>query len=186
MVFDENIPGWLNVNEVNSLKEICSLVPNNSNVIQVGVFAGRDTLLLSHELSSCTIYAIDPWPDYRLLKDLQVQNGRRLRLSDVQKIFQKEVLPKCANVQTVQGMFPADLNIKENIGMCYFDTWADSNEYNLYSVAWDLLLKGGILCGRSFSYWGINVITAVRRIGREKNVCIHLPPGNSLWYIIKK
>jgi len=187
MSFDENIPGWLTLDEVQPLKNICSLVPKNSNVIEVGVFAGRGTLLLSEELPNSKIYSIDPWIDYTKLENvLNTTVGRRFRPTDVQKIFQTEVLPLCNNVTAIQGMFPENLNVKDNIGMIYFDTWGNDRDYNLYSAAWDLLINNGILCGRSFSSWGENVIKSVRKISRDKNVPIQLPPSTSLWYMIKK
>lgn len=190
--FRKDIPGWLHSNEVQSITRICSIIPPQTDIIEVGVFAGRTTQVIASAITNQNIYCIDPWQvfDYDIKWDgMTDYTGPAFHNNDIEQIFKTEIASKYKNIIPIKGLFPnvipADL---ESIGLIHWDTDC-VNDVKLIKhqlrTSWSLLCNGGILSGHTFAAWMPNVVQAVREFAMEINCDIILPPSGSIWYMIR-
>jgi hypothetical protein len=196
-MYRKDIVGWLLDNEVTAIEKFCELCPKGHDIIEVGPFAGRTTQIIADICKSSTIYSIDPWPVTKpgIVWEGQNYEGPGYDSSDIEGIFQKEILDVFSNVVKIKGQFPEDLPTEytRNIGWVHWDTdnvFDDNAENRMreqFSYAWSLLPVGGLLSGHTFAGWMPKVVTAVRNFAEwEAKAEVILPPNGSTWYLLKR
>lgn len=196
-MYRKDIVGWLLDNEVAAIEKLCHMFPRDTDIIEVGPFAGRTTQIIASKCKSSMIYSIDPWPETEkgIVWDGQDYEGPEYDSSDIQGIFNREILEKHNNVIGIKGQFPEDLpkEYTSNIGWVHWDTdnVFDDNAINRmneqFLFAWSLLPENGVLSGHTFAGWMPKVVTAVRNFAEwTAKTDIILPPNGSIWYLIKK
>jgi SAM-dependent methyltransferase len=183
MSFDTLIPGTVSPDYINDLEKISKMSPQASNAIEVGSYAGRTTQVLRNLFP--IVYAVDTWNDE--VPAGGIGYGLPIKPKFASTIFQKNILSKYDNVKNITGKFPNDFpeEFKHNIGFVYFDKWVDDNEYQMFSEAWDLLIPGGILCGRTFSNWTDHVLISIRQLAYYHAVEILLTSNLEFFYLFK-
>lgn len=192
MDFRRDIPGWLHTNESKQIKRICELITPGSDILEVGVFAGRTTQILASCCKSSNIYCIDPWPVFTYPVNwggMTDYTGPEYNSKNIKEVFDTEILSAYDNVVAVEGSFPSSVPTDAtNIGLIHWDTDnVDDRDMMLsqFDMAWQLLKEGGILSGHTFADWMPSVVNAVRHFGMKVDRNIILPPSGSIWYMIK-
>lgn len=193
MSFRSDIPGWLHPNEVSSIQRICKLVPVGKNILEIGPFAGRTTIVLAESCPHSDIYTIDPWRKSDNPASLQgmpnYTGAPDVTANDAQDIFRREVLQVYPRVKPIRGEFPKDLpSDLGNFGLIYWDTdsYSSSDSYKLTRELFNAYRKveiGGILAGHTFAWWMPNVVNVVRNLAMRMEEDVILPPSGSIWYI---
>jgi len=60
MLFDDTIPGWMTINDLESISKLSKLVPDNGTLVEVGSLFGRSTVAWAMSCSpSVNIYCFD-------------------------------------------------------------------------------------------------------------------------------
>ena len=190
-MFRKDIPGWLHSSEVSAIERLCSMAEPNTNIIEIGPFAGRTTQVIASLCKTNVIYAIDPWfvtNPPRVWDGMNDYEGPVFNNNDVKNIFEQEIIGKYKNVIAVQGLFPQDCPKIKNIGWIHWDTDTVHNLIELNNqleTSWNLLKDNSILSGHTFAHWMPSVVQAVRDFANNHNTDIILPPSGSIWYIKK-
>lgn len=190
-MFRKDIPGWLHSNEVSAIERLCSMAEPNTNIIEIGPFAGRTTQVIASLCKTNVIYAIDPWHITEppiVWQGINDYNGPEFDSNGVKDIFQKEILEKHNNVVGIQGLFPQDFPTMNNVSWIHWDTDTINDTVELHKqlqVSWNLLGKNSVLSGHTFAYWMPSVVQTVREFANIHNVDIILPASGSIWYIKK-
>jgi len=190
---DTFIPGILYTYEIEPLKSLLTQVPLGLDILEVGPFCGRSTQIIAQVCGQSQIYSIDEWPEYLgnyrkdngWIPDGGLRNlwGMRFRPSDVEHIFNREILKKYPNVRAIKGTFPNSMPEIESLGLFYTDNTLLEQES--YLAGWDKLVSGGIWAGSRFYYKGTKLIDRIRKVAQRLNVSIICPPGTTLWYTVK-
>jgi hypothetical protein len=190
-MFRKDIPGWLHSNEVSAIERLCSMAEPNTNIIEIGPFAGRTTQVIASLCKTNMIYAIDPWyvtePPI-VWEGINDYDGPEFDSNGVKDIFQKEIVDKHNNVISIQGQFPEDCPEIYNVSWIHWDTDTINGTQEIHkqlSYAWNLLGKNSVLSGHTFAYWMPSVVQAVREFANIYNSDIILPASGSIWYIKK-
>jgi len=182
MTFNKLIPGCLSPSDIPLLQKICNMSPPESNAIEVGPYAGRTTQVLKNIFQ--TVYAIDPWEE-NVPKGF-VQYGIPIDPKNIYTVFDKHI-SFYNNVKSITGYFPKDYpeEFKNNIGCVYIDLWSEDSQYQIFSSAWDLLMPGGIICGKTFLKWTDYVLISARQLAYYRDTIIFISPGNEFFYMVK-
>lgn len=177
MPFDDSIPGWMTSNDLQSVTELATLVPENGTIVEIGSLFGRSTVAWAMSCHpSVKIYCGDIFYEHYIDNhDLDTPTAPVSgHCYNAWLEFNKNT-NKFPNVIAMRGRAPEESNYPEYpIDLLFVDaSHKNPSDWKIIEYFAQFVKIGGIISGHDFRGDYPDVISNVNRLERIYNTPIN-------------
>jgi len=196
-----SIPGWFSRRDEKNVELLCSLLPYNSNIVEVGSHYGKSTVCWAQNLKAgSTITAVDPWDAFYKETDRDILKKYKSDLPFSVDFCMRNRLHlflhytrQFKNIRPYPAFSPLDPTREEeyqdlyDLSLVFIDgNHSEKTVSDDVDFWYDRLNDDGILCGHDWKDEFPGLIRAVSEFSQKKDLLlVHSLYKSTFWILFK-
>lgn len=188
MAYDINVLGWMGEGDLQAIESLCSMVPENGTIVEIGSLFGKSAVTMAMTNSTAKIYCVDLFPE-NLMPNLSERNygpgyPESKAVYNVDKVFDDNV-KNFKNIIKVKGMSPGNIQDVDfgQIDLFFLDaSHTNPNDWDNIEYFLPKIKKGGIISGHDYIPTQFpDVVKNVKRLEELLDRTVTLYQNSSVW-----